>query len=82
MPPHLPVHSCSLLHDTGPCHLATDAGVGLFLQLSLSYTGTSVLRDLLWDHLAGVNTFPTKPAWIEANVNAVLSEEMKIPGYL
>lgn len=37
---------------------------------------------LLWDHLAGVNTFPTKPAWIEANVNAALNRVMGIPGYL
>lgn len=67
-----------------PFHL-TDT---LVLESAYSYSFSLAILEplssgtLLWDHLAGVNTFPTKPAWIEANVNAALNRLMEIPGYL
>ena len=76
-----PFSSCSLLYDIVPCHLAADA-MGLESAYFPAILQPLSSGALLWDHLAGVNTFPTKPAWTEASVSAVLSRVMEIPGYL
>lgn len=74
----------SLLHDTVPFHL-TDT---LVLESAYSYSFSPAILEPLssgtspWDHLAGVNTFPSKPAWMAANENAALNRVMEIPGYL
>lgn len=58
------------------------------LEWAYSYSFSPAILEplssgtLLWDHLAGVNTFPTKPAWMAANVNAALHRVMEIPGSL
>lgn len=76
-----PFSSCSLLYDIVPCHLAADA-MGLESAYFPAILQPLSSGALLWDHLAGVNTFPTKPAWTEASVSAVLNRVMEIPGYL
>lgn len=79
-----PFYSYSLLFDIVPFHLPDT----LVLESAYSFSFSPALLQPLssgtlpWDHLAGVNTFPTKPAWIAANVHVVLNRVMEIPGYV